>query len=130
MTVLRSCYNPPTRPYSQKELAELHVKNLTGFGIGPTYVSHSRCKHSYYVKSGGRKERIIKESNKNVDVGNCSVCWKMQRTPPDLRSYANEIVDAYSDDRDYEAHHPNARLEHRSIELEKLFYAWLYQETY
>jgi hypothetical protein len=118
------------RPYSQKELVDLHNKNLASLGIGLNNVFHTKCGHSYYVKIGGRKERLIKESNNNRDVGNCSVCWKMGRTPPELRQYASEIINAYVDDKEYEMNNPNGRLEHRSIELEKAFYTWLYAETY
>ncbi len=130
MSVLKSRYKRPTRPYSQKELSDLHDKNLSSLGIGFTNVCHTKCGHSYYVKTGGRKERLIKESNNARDIGNCSICWKMGRTPPDLRSYANDIINAYLDDKEYEMNSKENRLVHRSIELERVFFTWLYIETY
>lgn len=121
---LENDYIEQERPYSQRELQFNREKLFRLLHIGDIRAIHTKCNHFYYVKDKGRKERDIKEKKTNVDVGNCSVCWRLNTTLQHLKDKARYITDAYMS-RFFVI--PNY-LEYNDIELESLFYNWLYEE--
>jgi hypothetical protein len=91
--------------------------------VGQSQASHAECGHIYYVKFNGKKEREMKEAG-SADVGNCSVCWKISRTPPQLKSRARELVEAYTSSFS----NPPTRMTYELLDVLKSFYTWLYAE--
>ena len=67
----------------------------------------------------------MKEEQKE-DVGNCSVCWKISRTPPPLKNTARDLSDFYTDNYNFEPQPEN--MDHGFWDTEKVFYTWLYDE--
>lgn len=122
-SVLESTYIRPTRPYSQQELQALRDRHFRKFRIGEMKAEHAECGHSYYVKFNGKKEREMKESGQS-DTGNCSVCWKISRTPNPLKPRAYELVSAYMSAFRNEPE----RFDYELVDIETSFYTWLYAE--
>lgn len=123
-SVLEQPFVVDSRPFSAKELWQKRQKTVKRFHLGNITIDHPRCRHCYLAKAGGRKEQEAKASE-GKNLGNCSVCWKMRKTPEHLRPAAAELVDAYiniSPDR----FDPPASAYH--VELERVFYTWLYGE--
>lgn len=127
ISVLEKDYTPVNRPYSQLELETMRTRYLKSMRIGSVKAHHCRCNHFYFVKENGRKEKMIKE-NDNCDTGNCSVCWKMTKTPRHLRSRAKNVIQEYMNGYDYRESSGITYLYHTDVEAEKTFYTWLYQE--
>ena len=127
ISVLEKDYTPVNRPHSQLELETMRTRNLKSMRIGSVKAHHRRCNHFYFVKENGRKEKMIKE-NDNCDTGNCSVCWKMTKTPRHLRSRAKCVIEEYMNGYDYRERNGITYLYHADVEAEKTFYTWLYQE--
>ena len=123
ISVLEKDYTPVNRPYSQAELETTRKRFYTSMRIGSVKAHHRRCNHFYFVKENGRKEKMIKE-NDNCDTGNCSVCWKMTKTPRHLRSRAKEVLEHYMNGYDYRQDNNITYLYHSDIEAEKTFYTW------
>jgi hypothetical protein len=121
-SILESDYNPQDRPYSQDELWDMRDQLYKKFRLGTTKACHAKCRHFYYVKQNGRKEKDILEKN-NHDVGNCSVCWKINKSEKDQKHRAINMVDCYSNTFFEEPKFISYRL----IDLETLFYSWLYE---
>jgi hypothetical protein len=120
-SVLELPYQAPKRPYSQNELKATRVKLYRELRLGKTRAEHKKCGHFYLVKENGRKEKDIIEQ-KNADCGNCSVCWKISKTPRDLKNSAQNLIKEYSDlffDED------QVKLSYDSIDIETCFYKWL-----
>jgi len=112
------------RPYSKKEILNTRFDTIRKLRIGKMLIRHQECGHFYFAKENGKKEKEVKESN-GARVGNCSVCWKMNRTPERLRELGKRLVDDYmSVDTSF---FENAS-SYRNVELEKDFYTWLYNE--
>ena len=122
-SILENDYVPQDRPYSQKELAISRAKNFWNLRIGEIWAKHEKCRHYYRTRVNGRKEKEIKETNDST-IGNCSVCWKLSKTPRNLRQSANNMVCEYME-RFWE---PEERLYYDDIYLENVFYTWLYTE--
>ena len=59
-SILNSVYIEPTRPYSQKELQNMRIELFKELKLSETRAFHKKCKHSYFVKSNGKKEQDIK----------------------------------------------------------------------
>ncbi len=95
-SVLEKTCSYEDRPYSRKELESLHRNLLRRMRIGNIYISHPDCNHGYYCKAGGKKEKDMKESN-GENTGNCSVCWKLNRTPKKLKKAARDLINYYMD---------------------------------
>lgn len=123
ISILEQEYVEPERPYSQKELQYIRDRNFRSLRVGKVRAEHDKCQHFYYVKENGRKEKEIKEKNCN-DIGNCSVCWKMTKTPKHLRSRGNNMVTAYCDT----FYNTPKFLNYDKVDLETIFYKWLYGE--
>lgn len=111
------------RPYSQKELEYKRERVLKSLKVGSTRVHHIRCDHFYCVKDKGRKEKEIKESKKD-DVGNCSVCWRFQTTPRNLKEHARDLICSFKE----KCFSPSKYLNYMDVYTEIKFYKWLYIE--
>ena len=123
-SVLELGYEQPTRPYSQNELTDNRERTRRYLKLGEHLAHHSRCRHFYLARANGRKEKEILEAGSGTDIGNCSVCWKISRTPQDLREAAYDLTQAYSESFYEEPEY----LTHSKVELELAFYKWLYLE--
>ena len=119
---LETEYIQPKRPYSENELKFLRENLYKNLNIGNIKTSHSKCKHFYFVKKNSRKEKEIKEKDKTIDIGNCSICWKINKTPRNLQDRAYDLSDSYCrmfyDD--------NYKYNYDLLDLETIFYKWLY----
>ena len=122
-SVLEKEYTEPTRPYSQKELADRREKIYRNFRLGKHIVRHKKSGYFYRVRANGRKEREMLETNSD-DVGNCSVTWKLGKTPRHLKDRAMDMVEHYTECFNNE---PKI-LTHRLVDLEETFYRWLYED--
>lgn len=122
-SVLESKFVEQTRPYSQDELNDMRNKLYRSLRLGETKAHHERCNHFYLVKQNGRKEKEIKEQN-SPDVGNCSVCWKLSKTPNNFRRDAQQLVEAYSQIFYNEPKY----LSYDKVDVEVVFCKWLYEE--
>ena len=123
-SVLESDYVEPTRPYSQDELSFNREKLRKFFRLSNSRVSHQRCRHFYLVRTNGRKEREMIETNSS-DVGNCSVCWRINKTPPYLKDRAIDLVHKYCEFFDEDP----TILTYRLNDIEDVFYKWLYEDN-
>lgn len=123
-SILEQEYLKPDRPYSQRELQYNREKVLRTLRIGKVRAHHKRCDHFYYVKENGRKEKDIKEA-KSGDVGNCSVCWKFNKTVRHLKTPARNLINSYCS---VFFDQPTC-LTYENVDLETVFYKWLYQEV-
>lgn len=124
LSALESEYIEPTRPYSLNELAYTRERLFKSMRIGKVRAEHKKCRHFYFVKENGRREKEIKESGSN-DTGYCSVCWKLGKTPRYLKSRGQDLVNSYSN-RLYEE--PKF-LTYDIMDLESVFYRWLYENV-
>ena len=70
----------------------------------------------------GKKE--INETGCNI-VKNCSVCWKLRKTPKYLKDIAYDVVEGYM--KEFE--NPRKILTYSDNDLERVFYTWLYDEN-
>ena len=123
-SVLETPYISPERPYSQNELKFKRDKLYRKLRLSKMQASHSCCNHFYLVRKNGRKEKEMIESGCN-DAGNCSVCWKVKKTPRHLQDIAYDIVEGYM--KEFE--NPKEILTYSDIDLERVFYTWLYDEN-
>jgi hypothetical protein len=121
-SVLEQDYMEPDRPFSQNELEYLRNNHFRSLRIGPVRAEHKECSHFYHVKENGRKEKEIKEKN-SPDIGNCSVCWKISRTPRHLKARAQKLIENFS-----EHFNPPKYLFYFFIDTEITYYTWLYSE--
>uniref|UniRef100_A0A6C0LY22 Uncharacterized protein n=1 Tax=viral metagenome TaxID=1070528 RepID=A0A6C0LY22_9ZZZZ len=123
-SVLEKEYIEPNRPYSRNELNFKRDKLYTNLRLGKHTAYHDNCRHHYRVRTNGRKEKELL-AMKNNDVGNCSVCWTLSKTPSFLKDRANELVEHYTEtfQEDQEL------LEHDTLDLETTFYKWLYLDN-
>jgi len=123
INTLDSEYEKPNRPISSNELNDLQQKLYNNLKLSPTVASHDKCSHFYFVKKNGKKEKDIKEKNL---YGNCSVCWKLYKTPKNLKSKAQELVDCHSKIFGNEI----VKYNYDCFDLENTFYNWLYIDNY
>ena len=121
-SVLELEYVKQSRPYSQNELSYLRNNLYINLKLGKERTSHSKCEHFYYVKENSRKEKEILEKNKSDNIGNCSVCWKVNKTPENLRNKAEDLVEIYS----YTFYKNPENYTYDLLDLETTFYKWLY----
>lgn len=121
-SVLETEYIDPIRPFAQTELLYLKNKTFKYLRIGNVRAHHKQCDHFYNVKENGRKAREMKENNN--DIGNCSVCWKFNRTPKHLKINAHNLISDYNN---HFFKDPEIRT-HYNTNIENSFYIWLYEE--
>ena len=132
-SILHSSYVESDRPISKNEIKDEIKKFMRDNKISEERVYHTKTKYNYYVKKFGKKEKEIidkknnGDENYNVDIGNCSVTWKISKTPYELRNSAKSIVNEYMDCNNDENRH---KVNHFKLELMKVFYTWLYLEHY
>jgi hypothetical protein len=121
-SILEKEYVEPKRPYSQKELVDKRERLYRNFRLGNHIVRHQRSGYFYRVRENGRKEREMIETN-NEDVGNCSVSWKLSKTPNYLKDRAIDLVESFVECFENEP----AILTYKLVHLEETFYRWLYE---
>ena len=122
-SVLESVYYNPNRPYSQNELNNMRASLYSNIKLGQKMANHQRCGHVYLTKHNGRKEKEMCEKNSD-DVGKCSVCWKINKTPKNLQDKARKLSQEY-----YNTFKQNTTyISYQKVDLESSFYTWLYNE--
>lgn len=126
VSILESEFIKQSRPYSQNELKFMRNSLYKNINLGNNRIYHTKCNHFYYAKKNSRKEKEIKEKNRTENIGNCSVCWKISKTPKHLKNNANETVNYYCNSFYNEPDYYSYNL----FDLENVFYRWLYQENY
>ena len=122
MSILESDYIEPARPYSQDELRDMRLNLYRQLKLGKEKAYHHKCRHIYIVKENSKKEKEIQSNS--VDIGNCSVCWKLSKTPSGIRNRAYDLVKAYNSDFSTDSDH----LSYNLYDLENNYYRWLYLE--
>lgn len=122
-SVLESAYIESTRPYSQDELKKMRQNIYRNLRLSKIMAHHKRCDHFYLVKLNGRKEKEI-IMQKSKDVGNCSVCWKLGNTSVNIAYKAHNLVQEYCDT----FYEDPKYLSYDKVDLETIFYKWLYEE--
>lgn len=122
-SILESKYVEPEWPPSQKEMQNKLNMLFRRIRIGKVKAHHRRCGHCYLTRMNGRKEKDILVNN-NVDNGNCSVCWKLSKTPRKLLSNAIEMVESYQKN----VNNDLTAISYNELDLINVFYTWLYTE--
>ena len=127
-SVLHTVWEEPSRPYAQRELKDMERRLLRNMYLTNDMASHTSCGHRYYVKYGGVKYKQIhaEDSTGPVNVGNCSVCWKLRQTPNELIPLIEEFITLYEED----CENPEARRTFFAFEVARIFYTWLYREDF
>lgn len=123
---LSSEYIPQTRPYSQNELQDKRNFLYKKLRLGEVMAQHKDCGHFYLTKKNSRKEKEIL-SNNHSDQGNCSVCWRMSKTSYAQSDNASKLVCEYCNTFDPKFEKSNL-LSYNDIDVETVFYSWLYEE--
>jgi hypothetical protein len=121
-SILENKYIEADRPYSIKELLFNRDSVYKSMRIGKIRAHHKKCNHFYYVKENGRKEKEIMLAN-SEDVGNCSVCWKISKTPRRLKNIAMNLTDEYCNRFFVQ---PEV-VSYEDVDLETTFIKWLYE---
>jgi hypothetical protein len=119
--ILETEYVEPTRPYSQNELRDMRRSLYRQLRLSNEKAYHQKCNHNYFVKQNGKKEKEMKESG---NVGNCSVCWKLSKTPNSIKHKAYELISIYCREFGKE---PEI-ITYNLFDLENVYYRWLYEE--
>jgi hypothetical protein len=124
-SVLESEYIKQSRPYSQNELKYLRDNLYRNLRLCNKILRHTKCRHFYYVKENSRKDKEMIEKNKCENVGNCSVCWKLNKTRESLIDKAEYLVEMYCSSFYKEPE----KYTYDLLDLETVFYKWLYYEN-
>jgi len=106
------------RPHSQKELANIRNYYHGKLNLSNKYALHHDCRHFYRVKINGKK---YKDIINNIEIGNCSVCWKIRENNIPKNQ---ELINTFGKMFDAEPEKLTIYL----IELENNFYKWLYNK--
>lgn len=125
-SVLNTPWVDPQRPYSNKELLDRHHKFFKSLRLSSVFAKHEYCGHAYSVKENGVKYKEMKNAETS-DVGKCSVCWKLRQTPRQLKTDALDFVDLYLENFDAME---TLDYTYYTLELERVFYTWLYNEYF
>jgi hypothetical protein len=121
---LETAYIAQTRPYSQHELMDKRTLLFRKFRLGDVVAQHPTCNHFYLTKKNSKKERDILETN-NKDQGNCSVCWRLNKTRFKQLDSARQLVCYYCNRFNPEN---SGFLTYDKLDLESVFYNWLYED--
>jgi hypothetical protein len=124
-SVLESEYIQQTRPYSQNELKYLRENLYRNLRLSDKLSRHSKCQHFYYVRENSRKEKEMIEKNRCENIGNCSVCWKLNKTPNYLIDKAEHLAELYCS-RFYKE---PEKYTYDLLDIETVFYKWLHYEN-
>jgi hypothetical protein len=120
-SILEESIREQTRPYSQSELIQNREQLARELRLSSYRAIHPRCQHFYSVRSNSRKEKDILDG-KGTDVGNCSVCWKLSKTPRRIKDQALDLISEYNllfeEESTYQNFYRN--------EIESIYYKWLY----
>jgi hypothetical protein len=122
-SAIESDYIQQTRPYSQSELRDTRSALFRSLRLGEKIACHDSCGHIYLTKQNGRKQKEMCETG-NIDVGKCSVCWKINKTPRYLRDKAHNLALEYSNTFS----NPPEFLSYQKLDLETVYYKWLYED--
>jgi len=122
-SILDSEYKEQTRPYSQNEIKDMRYGLYRELRLSKSKASHSKCRHFYLVKKNGKKEKEIKNNSENI--GNCSICWKIAKTPKDYKDKAHNLVNAYC----FEFYEDPPNMDYNLFDIENTFYRWLYSDS-
>jgi len=123
-SILCSDLAPPERPHGTLELQAMRAQLLKSRGLSIECVAaHDECRHLYHIRENGQKFKQIAQNQ--YDVGNCSVCWKLSRTPVSLRESAEQLIVVF-----LENHFSEMPYDFVQYQIEKVFYIWLYDEFY
>lgn len=125
-SILESEYNLPLRPYSDKELQQKRINLFRMARVGEIIAFHPRCNHTYFVRSKGRKEQKILETH-DSGVGNCSICWKLSKTPNNLYDKAIRVVESYTSIF-FTQRKQLKDITYSDLDILTVFYKWLYLE--
>jgi hypothetical protein len=117
------------RPYSQLELSKDRHNEFAKLNLSKTWITHSRCGHQYYVKMYGQKYKDSITNGTNIDIGNCSVCWKIRRTPRSMSNAAKYYIDTYIRIFDF-LQKNNDYLTFDDMQIEHVYNTWLNLEVY
>lgn len=129
-SILKSEYIKQDRPYGQLELIHRQKRVFEELNLShDVWVQHTRCGHTYHVKKWGQKFKQVMELNENIDVGNCSVCWKLRKVPRPLVDNAYYFTEQYGKIFEYRQNNDNY-LVYDDMQVERIFYVWLYLENY
>lgn len=120
-SALESVYIKPERPYSQHELQDMRTKFSERNYISDVFAHHDKCSHFYRVKKNGKKFNNIISEN---DPGNCTVCWKLSKTPHHLYDNAMDLVFLY--EKTFKD--PVDRMFYDDVDIETCFYTWIYEQ--
>jgi len=123
-SILESEYVKPTRPYSQNELKDNRKKFFDRYNISDVFACHKKCGHFYRVKKNGKKYKYISETE-NSDTGNCSICWKLSKTPNYLKENAKDLIYLYED----RFKNDPDRLTYDNNDIEECYYRWIYEQS-
>lgn len=124
-SILHTEWIEPDRPYSQKELTDMEEKLYTKLQVDKdVFVKHEDCGHYYRVKKNGVRYKQLLSDPTNIDVGNCSVCWKITKTPRKLSYLVDDFVSLHNDGINSD------RKSLYTFQINKIFYTWLYNEFY
>jgi hypothetical protein len=131
-SILERKYVDIDRPISHNELLKWRVSLHRSLRLGKCTAHHERCDHFYLVKVNSRKEKEMIAQN-SLDVGNCSVCWKIKKAPSYLRDRARDTSNEYFRTFYLKTTIPSDTSEtdmltYNCVDLEAVFYTWLYAE--
>lgn len=124
-SILETEYVKPNRPISLNELNTIRKELFKELNLSEIKSFH-KCKHFYYVKKNGRKEKEINDKNNNYNIGNCSCCWKLHNTPIEFKNLAYDLVNTYTKN----FYNEPEKLSYILTDLETTYYRWLYQDNY
>ena len=122
-SILDSEYVEPNRPVSQNELSEMRVNLYRTLRLSKVRAEHKKCGHFYFVHKNSKKELEILKT-KELDTGNCSVCWKQYSMSKDLKNKAVSLTNTYC----HAFFNEPEYMTYRKIDLETVFYKWLYEK--
>lgn len=122
-SIILSEWDAPARPYSQKELHYMIDSLRKKLRLSNTMVFQEDCGHSYYVKFNGVKYKQVLETNSPNVKGNCSVCWKFNNTPRELKNACKEMINAYMGTS-------SERMSFDNFKITQIFYIWLFYEVF
>jgi hypothetical protein len=117
-SILEVEYAPPTRPYSKDELTDMKNNLYRALRLADEVAEHPKCSHYYRVKQNSKKQTEI--ANNCEFIGNCSVCWKISKTPRNLKSHAMEVVDLFNRSLN------TGVLSYDTVDIENVYYRWIY----